>query len=258
MSKVMSFGEGSSPVVYGDTLILTWDHEGPSFIFVLDKKTGKELWKKDRDEGTSWATPLVVEVDGKPQVIVSATKAIRSYDLATGEILWECTGMTRNVIPCPVYEKGTVYAMSGFRGSSLLAIDLAKASGDITDSEAVLWKYGKDTPYVPSPLLYEDGLYFLKVSNGTLTCMDTKTGKVHYGPKQLEGLKKGVYSSPVGAGKRVYLTGRDGTTVVFEQGPEFKVLATNTLDDNFSASAAVVGNEMFLRGFKHLYCIAEK
>jgi len=106
LKKRMNFGEGSSPALYGDKIVVTWDHEGQSFIIALDKKTGKDIWKVDRDEGTSWASPLIVENNGKPQVITSATALIRSYDLATGDLIWECAGMTMNAIPMPVEAKG--------------------------------------------------------------------------------------------------------------------------------------------------------
>jgi outer membrane protein assembly factor BamB len=252
----MSFGEGSSPVLHGDKLIVNWDHEGQSFIVALDKKTGEELWKTDRDEATSWATPLVVEHNGRTQVITSATKLIRSYDLATGELIWESGGMTMNVIPNPVYANGIVYIMSGFRGNALLAINLDLASGDITDSEAIVWRYDeKETPYTPSPLLYGDTLYFLRGNGGSLSCLDTATGQVHYTGQKLEGIKQ-TFVSPVGANERVYITGQDGVTVVIERGSEFKVLATNSLDDNFTASPAIVDKEIYLRGHKNLYRIS--
>ncbi len=256
MTTKMSFGEGSSPVLHGDTLVVNWDHEGESFIIALDKKTGDELWKVDRDEATSWATPIVVENNGKPQVIVSATKLIRSYDLATGDLIWECGGMTGNVIPCPVEENGIVYITSGFRGNALLAISLDRASGDITDSEAIIWRHDKNTPYAPSPMLYGDTLYFLQENKGFLSCFDVKTGQAHYERQKLEDIRV-IFSSPVGASDRVYVTGKGGVTHVIQRGPTLKILATNSLDDSFTASPAIVDKEMYLRGYKYLYCIAQ-
>ncbi|MGI8603698.1 MAG: PQQ-binding-like beta-propeller repeat protein [Verrucomicrobiales bacterium] len=143
-----AFGEGSSPALQGNTLVMNWDHEGEDFIVALDKRTGQELWRQPRDEPTTWSTPLIVEHDGKPQVVVSARNRIRSYDLASGEKVWECGGMTENVIPTPVSDFGLVYAISGFRGAALLAIKLGK-SGDLTDSDAIAWRHSKATPYVP-------------------------------------------------------------------------------------------------------------
>ena len=250
------FGEGTSPVLYGNTLVVNWDHEAGSFIVALDKTTGKEVWRKDRDEGTTWTTPLAVDHNGKPQVIIPGTYKTRSYDLATGNLVWECAGLTRNVVPSPVYADGVVYIMSGFRGNLAQAIRLDKAKGDITDSDAIVWSYEQDTPYVPSPLLYEDHLYFFKSNNGILSCLNAKTGEVIYGPTRLEGVQ-GFYASPVGAKGRVYLASQNGTTLVIKHGPEFEVLATNVLDESFNASPVIVDNEIYLRGARSLYCIAK-
>jgi outer membrane protein assembly factor BamB len=253
-----NFGEGSSPVLCGDLLIVNQDQEGPSFITALDRRTGEEKWRVARDEATSWATPLVVEHDGRRQVVTSATKRIRSYAAEDGALLWEATGMTGNVVPCPVAAKGVVYCMSGFRGSALMAISLDAAAGDITGTpDALAWSRAEDTPYVPSPLLYDGLLYYLKGNKGALTCVDAATGEVRYGPQELEGIRM-VYASPVGAAGRVYLTGRDGLTYVVRQGPVFDVLARNTLDDQFSASAALAGGDLFLRGHAHLYCLGRE
>lgn len=252
-----SFGEGSSPALHGDTLIINWDHEDQSFIFALNKKTGEEIWKMDRDERTSWATPLIIDYKGRLQVIVNATNRVRSYDLATGEVIWECGGMTANVIPCPMVADNLLYVTSGFRGNALLAINLDLASGDITDSDAIAWSYdGKDTPYTPSALLYKDTLYFLKSNKAIISCLNSKTGQVYYNNQKLDGLGD-TYVSPVGASERVYVTGRNGITKVIKRGPELEILATNSLNDEFSASPAMVDKEMFMRGFKYLYCIAE-
>ena len=252
-----SFGEGSSPVLYGDVIVINWDHEGDSFIVALDKRTGEELWKVDRDEVTSWATPIVVEHNGIPQVVVSATHRTRGYDLATGKTLWECGGMTANTIPSPVTANGIVYVTSGFRGNALQAIRLADAEGDITGAAAVVWEYGRDTPYVPSPLLYGDTLYFLKHNRGMLSAFNASTGEAYYGPERLEGISD-VYASPVGAGDRIYIADRDGVTLVIKHGSTFEVLAENVLNDGFNASPAIVGKEIFLRGNRSLYCIASE
>ena len=256
MYKRNTFGEGSSPVLHGNTLVIVQDHEGDSFITALDKRTGDVLWKTDRNERTTWFSPIVVEQDGKPQVITTGTNRVRSYDLETGKLLWEGDGLTANSIPSPVAADGFAYLMSGFRGSELRAVQLAKAMGDISGSGAIVWEYGRDTPYVPSPLLYGDILYFLKSNDGILTAFNTKTGKAHYGPKRLQGVS-GVYASIVGAADRVYIAGRNGTVNVVQHGPEFTIIAENTLDDSFNASPAIVGSELYLRGGQYLYCIAE-
>ena len=256
MYKSNTFGEGSSPVLHGDTLVIVQDHERDSFIVALDKRTGDQLWKVARDERTTWSSPIVVEYDGKAHVITTGTNRIRSYDLATGELLWDGDGLTSNSIPSPVAAGEFVYLMSGFRGNAFRGVHLAEATGDITGSDAVVWEYNRDTPYVPSPLLYKGIIYFLKSNNGILTAFNVETGEAYYGPQRLQGVS-GVYASIVGASDRVYIAGRGGTVNVIQHGPEFKVLAENKLDDSFNASPAIVGSELYLRGMQHLYCIAE-
>ncbi len=256
MQTRRGFGEGSSPALHGDTLVVNWDHEGDSFIVALDKRTGKELWRRDRDEVTSWSTPLIVEHGDKTHVIVSATGKVRSYDLATGEVLWEVGGMTVNAIPTPVHLDGLVIVMSGFRGNALLAIRLAGAEGDITGTDSIVWSLDRDTPYTPSPLLYDEQLFFLKTNDGILSSYNAKSGEKYFGPVRLEDTPN-IYASPVGANGRVYIAGRDGAVVVLEKGPDFKVLAINKLEDGFNASPAIVDNEIYLRGKHHLYRISK-
>ena len=146
------------------------------------------------------------------------------------------------------------WLMSGFRGNSLKAIRLADAKGDITGTPAVAWSLDRDTPYVPSPLLYDGILYFLKSNNGLLSALDAKTGKPHYSAVRLEAVPN-VFSSPVGAAGRVYFAGREGKTVVLKHGPTLEIVAVNELADGFDASPALVDNEIYLRGYKFLYCI---
>ena len=249
-----SFGEGASPALHGDTLVVNWDHEGADFIAALDAKTGQERWRAARDEPTTWATPHVVVHQGKAQVVVAGMNNVRSYDLATGAALWEAPGLTANVIPSPVSADGVVYAMSGFRGNMLRAVRVADARGALTGPPGLLWSYDRDTPYVPSPLLYNGGLYFLKSNSGVLTCLDPTTGAVRY-TERLDAVTN-VYASPVAADGRIYVVGREGTAVVLSAGPKLQVLATNALDDAFDASPALVDGEMYLRGRKSLYRIS--
>ena len=256
MTIRMSFGEGASPALYGNTLIVPWDHEGDSFVVALDKTSGEEIWRVVRSQGTNWSTPVIVEVKGKPQVILAGTKATISYDLASGQEIWRCSGLTMNVIPTPVVGNGMVYLMSGFRGSSLQAIKLEEAQGDITDSGAIAWTHDRGTPYTPSPLLSGRNLYFLGSNNGILSCFDAVTGKAHYAGERLDQVRN-VYASIVGADGRVYICGRDGNVAVIEDGPTFKTLATNSLDEGINATPAIVDDEIYLRGDQHLYCIGE-
>lgn len=257
MKKRMSFGDGSSPALHGDRIAVLQDHEGPSFIVVLDKRTGREVWRAERDEGSSWSSPLIVERDGKAQLIASASRAVRSYDLETGKLLWKLSGMTLNVIPTPVFADDMVFVMSGFRGNALLAIRLSRAGEDMDGAGAIAWSLDRDTPYTPSPLLHKGLLYFLKRNEAVLSCYDAKTGKAHYAGERFGDVGT-VYASPVAAAGRVYLVGKKGTTLVIRHGPECKLLARNTLSDSFTASPAIVGREIILRGHRNLYCIAEE
>lgn len=255
MQVVMGFGEGSSPALCDELVIVNWDHEGDSFIFALDKKSGEIKWKMARDERTSWSTPLVVEYNGKKQIVVSATGKVRSYEPASGKVIWECAGLTRNVIPSPVADEDTVYVMSGYQGNSALAIKLGR-EGDLTGSDAIKWSLKRNTPYVPSPLLYQGRIYFFSRNDAILSCYAAKSGRVLIDGQRLEQLQ-GVYASPIGAAGRVYITGRNGATVVLKASDQLDIIATNKLDDRIDASPAAVGKELFLRGRQYLYWIAE-
>jgi outer membrane protein assembly factor BamB len=257
MEKAMSFGEGSSPVLYKDKLIVLRDHQGTSMLHVLDKKTGEIIWEVERDEVTSWSTPFVIEYNGRLQLVTNATNRIRSYDLESGKMLWECSGMTRNVIPSPIYDKGIIYLMSGFRGYALLAISLLRASGDITGSDAIVWSYDQNTPYTPNPILINGLLYFLKTNNGYLTCLNAEDGTEYYTNQKLGGIKN-IFTSPVGVQDRIYIAGTNGVCTVVKTGETFETIAQNTLDDQFFASPVILGNALYLRGVKALYCISEE
>lgn len=250
-----AFGEGSSPGLFGDTLVVNWDHEGDDFVVAFDKNTGKELWRQQRDEPTTWSTPLFVQVAGKTQVLCSGSNKIRSYDLSSGKVVWEGSGMTVNVIPTPLAEDGMAYFTSGFRGAALLAIRLG-AQGNVMGTDAVVWQHAKNTPYVPSPLLHRGRLYFFSGNNGLMSCLEAKTGKVLIDAERLEALQ-GVYASPVAAGDRVYLVGRNGATVVIKAADQLHIEATNRLDDAFDASPALAGKDLLLRGRANLYCLSE-
>ncbi len=256
MRTLHAHGEGSSPALHGDTLIVNWDHEGGSSIRAFDKRSGKELWTVPRDEKTSWSTPLVVDVEGRTQVVVGATHRVRGYDLATGAEIWQCAGLTDNVVASPVHWRGLLIAGNSYYQQSMVAVRLAGAKGDVTGTTNVAWKLGRLTPYVSSPLLYGDTLYHLRHNQNVLVRLDPATGQLRGQPLRLEGINDFIFASPVGAAGRIYVTGRDGTTVVLQHDSENATLAVNRLDDSFSASAALVDGELYLRGERSLYCIA--
>jgi len=249
------FGEAITPALAGDRLIVNWDHEDQSFIVALDKTTGAELWRRERDERSSWSTPVIVEVDGRSQVIVAATNRTRSYDIQTGEIIWEAGGLTPNVIPMPVVGHGMVFVMSGFQGNAIQAIKLS-SRGDVSDTENIVWRHRRSAPYVPSPVLSGNLLYVPKSNDAYLSCIDALTGRVHYQDQPLPGVR-GIYASPLVANGHLYIVGREGTVLVLKDSPTFEVVATNRLPDRFDASPVMLGRELFLRGHEFLYCISE-
>ena len=250
-------GEGSSPTLHNDTLVINWDHEEQSFVVALEKHTGKELWRSERDEPTSWSSPHVLVHEGNPQVVISAANRTRSYDLNTGNLIWECGGLSHNVVAGPVSMDGFVICGSSYEKQAMLGIQLDGAKGDITGTDQVAWIRRWDTPYVPSLLLYQEHVYFLRHYQGVLTCLDAKTGEEIYARARLPGIGN-VYASPVAANGRIYITSLEGRTLVLTAGAEPEVLSINELEDNFSASAALVGKELFLRGDNFLYCIAQQ
>ena len=174
-----------------------------------------------RDEIDTWATPLVVEQGGRRQAIVPGKNKIRSYDLENGSVVWESKGTTMNPIPSPVFGDGMVFVTSGFQGNHLKAIRLASAKGDITGTDSIVWTLDRDTPYVPSPLLYDGILYLLKSNSGILSAFDATTGTPHYQLQRLEGVPE-VFASPVGANGRVYIAGRDGVMLVIRNARAYR------------------------------------
>jgi outer membrane protein assembly factor BamB len=149
-----------------------------------------------------------------------------------------------------------VFGMTGHRDPALVAIPL-DSTGDITGTDKIVWQMKDGPPYVPSALLYDGLLYFTKSRNAILSCVDARTGKALIDQKRLPEMES-LYASPVGAAGRIYLSSREGATLVIKQSKELEILATNHLDETIDASPAIVGKEMYIRGENHLYCIAEK
>lgn len=256
MDTLHAHGEGSSPVLHGDLLLVCWDHERDSFLYAFDKRTGEQRWRTPRDEKTSWSTPLVVEGPTRTQVVVSATRRVRGYDVRDGSPIWECAGLTDNVVSSPVHRNGIVIAGNSYYSQAMVAIRLEGAKGDVTGTDRVAWQLNRLTPYVSSPLLYGSTLYFIRHNQNVLSRLDPDTGR-HLGePLRLDGIRDFIFSSPVGAADRIYVTARDGTTVVLRHDRTNAPIAVNHLDDVFSATPAVVGTEFYLRGERFLYCIA--
>lgn len=256
-----SHGEGAGAALFGDTVCVNWDHEGDSFVACFDKKSGEERWRTERDEPTSWSTPVVHVVDGKPQLIVAGTNRSRGYDLATGKSIWECGGLSHNVVASPIIQDGLCVFTSSYEKQAMFAIELSGAKGDLTTgSDKLRWFRRRRTPYVPSPLLYQGIIYNVQHYQPVLCRTQVEDGDEGMGAMRV-GAIGDMYASPVAADGRVYFTDMEGVTLVFEpsgvdEAP--KAIARNVLDDRISASAALRGSEMFLRGERFLYCLAEE
>jgi outer membrane protein assembly factor BamB len=256
MRTRFGWGEAVTPVLANNLLIVNWDQEENSFIIAIDKRTGKTAWKKDRPgEPTSWNTPLVTELDGKQIVVVNGTGSVKAYDAETGNILWACSGQTTNAIPSPIRFQDLAICMSGYRGACAVAIPLT-AQGDVTGSSSVRWQINQGTPYVPSPVISGNRLFFTGGNTDILSCIDATTGKPLNERKRLSGVVS-LYASPVLANGHLYFTGREGTTVVVKDNANLEVVAVNSLDDAIDASPVAVDRQLFLRSWTKVYCLQE-
>jgi outer membrane protein assembly factor BamB len=256
MKMRLAFGEGTAPLLVGKRLFLVFDQEAGSFIVALDKRNGKELWRAERNERSSWSTPLAIERDGQTQIVVSATTRVRSYDAETGKVLWEAAGLGANAIPAPVHHNGMVYVMTGYRDPKLLAIKLGK-EGDLTNSDAIAWSQTRGLSYTPSPVLFENKLYVV-TDNGMISAFNATTGEAFYSQTRLPK-PYNIKASPVAANGKLYQATEDGDVVVFKMGEKFEVVATNTLEDQvFIATPVIAAGEIFLRSQNTLFCISER
>lgn len=256
METLNNFGEGSSPTLSGDVIVVPWDHQGPSALWVLNKHTGDTIWKVDREEPTGWATPVVVEHAGRKQIVMNGQHSARGYDLETGEELWHCDGQTVRPICTPAVGDGVVYVCSGFQGDYMGAFRL-DGKGDIKGTDSVVWEFTPERGMcdMSSPLLVNGRLYFHSRKESPLSCIDAETARPHYVKQPLEGLRAKVYASPIAAGGYVFLTGVDGTTVVIREGDSLDVVATNSLGEFVGGTPAAAADELYIRGEKHLFCI---
>jgi outer membrane protein assembly factor BamB len=255
MNMRLAFGEGVAVVVDGDSLFLKFDQEGNSYMVTLDKRTGDEIWRVQRDEPSSWSPPLVLTHNGVRQVVVSASNKVQAYDPTSGRIIWESAGLGTNVIPAPVTTGGLVFVMSGHRDPNLLAIRLGR-EGDLTGTDAIVWTNNRGNAYTASPILHDDKLYIL-TDSGMLSCLNALTGEPYYQQQRMPQ-PYNFKSSPVGADGRLYLASEEGDVIVIAMGEEFEVLAVNTLSDQtFIASPAIAGGSLYLRSQEALYHIRE-
>ena len=256
MRTRFAWGEAVTPALAGDALVINWDQEVDSFVVALNKVTGEELWRKSRaEEKTSWNTPLVTEVNGRTLAILNGSGKVRAYDVANGDVVWECGGQTINAIPSAVRFDESVICMSGYRGAAAFSIPV-DSKGDVTGSDRIRWSHPSGTPYVPSPTLSGKRLVFTGGNTDILTCLDAATGKPLLDRRRIPGVG-GFYASPLAANGHFYFVGREGTTAVLKDNETLDVVATNQLDGIFDASPVAIGKQLFLRSWNKLYCISE-
>ncbi len=249
-----TFGQGSSVAIADNVLILPWDHEGQSYIEALNCDTGKTIWKTMRDEPTSWASPQIVKTEDRTLVVQSGQNYTRAYDFQTGAEIWKASGLSQRPVSTPVVFGNLGFFASARGGAVLQAIPLDQ-SGDVSGN-GIAWEINRQTPDVPSLLLSENRLFFVGGNSGILTCVNAETGEPFFSPQRLS--LDGVYSSPVAANGNVYVTGRDGKTVVIRDAVTFGVVSKNDIGEPVDATIALADEELFIRGKDHLFCIRNK
>lgn len=243
----MGLGDGSSLVLHQNLVVVQCDQDfdgAGSFVLAVDKNTGKQAWKAQRNDPASWATPLVIPTPAGPGLIVSSSKRVVTYDPLTGKELWTAPGTAGHAIPNAVTGHGMVFVSAGYPSKKALGLKL---------DGSVVWQYEKGTAYVPSPILY-GGYLYLMTDKGLLSCLDAATGKVRY-----EGGRVPVpatfTASPVAFDGKILITSEDGDTFVIKAGPVHEVLGKNSVGEAVYSSPAISEGSIFLRGSKSLFCI---
>jgi len=244
-------GYCSSPILWKDKVIINGDHDGDAYLVALHRENGKTLWETERPNKTrSYCTPIIRNIEGRNQMILSGSRSVASYDPDTGSQHWVIDGPTEQFVASLVYNGDLLFMTCGFPKRFMQAID-PRGSGNVTRTH-VRWTTTKGCSYVPSPISI--GPYFLVVAdNGVASCFLAKTGERLW----MERLPGGHSASLISANGLAYFLSDRGVMTVIQPGPKFKILAQNQLGEATSASPAVYDGQLFLRGDKHLFCIAK-
>ena len=256
------YGTASSPALHDGRLYITNDSEDQSYLLALEKATGKEIWRVERDEPTTWSTPFVWDSGQRIEIITMGRNRLRSYDL-DGKGLWELSRLSSLAIPTPFSSGGLLYVTSGYMNSDERPIYAIKpgASGDITlpegvtSNEFIAWSVPHGGPYHPSGLVYQ-GHYYTLFDRGFLTCHDARTGGEVYGKQRVSRDSANFTASPWAYNGKLFCLDEDGTTFVVQGGPEFRLLGSNKLEEMCMATPAIVEGGLLIRTYSTLYKIA--
>ena len=259
------WGSAASPVLHGDRLFVVNDNEDKSFAVALDTRTGRQLWRVDRDEPSNWATPFVWPHAGRTELVTPGRHKVRSYSL-DGQPLWELGGMSSIVIPTPFTKFDLLFVSSGYVGDKARPIFAVRpgAAGDIslaageTNNAFIAWHQPAAGPYNPSPLVYGDHLYVL-FDFGFLSCHDARTGQVVYDKQRVRPSGSTAFTaSPWAADGKIFALSEDGETFVFQAGAEYRLLHVNPLEEMCLATPALAGDRLLIRTLGRLYCLRRK
>jgi outer membrane protein assembly factor BamB len=256
------WGPASSPIIWNDVVFLQVDTQTDSFILALDAKTGKTVWKTDRDELPSWGTPTVIDTKSGPQLVTNASKHIRGYDPRTGKELWRLGGSSKITAPTPIAAGDLLIVASGRGPERPIFAIRPGASGDITlakdttSSTSVAWSKTGRGSYMPTPLVY-DGILYVLNNNGVFDAYDVETGQEVY-RQRLPNVGSGFSASPVAADGRIYLSNEDGEMLVIAAGREFKQIAVNSMGELLMATPALSEGVMYVRSANGLFAIGKR
>ena len=258
------WGPASSPAVHKDRVYIVNDNDTQSFVAAYDARTGAEIWKVNRDEGSNWTTPFVWENGARTEIVTAGTDKVRSYDV-NGKLLWTLTGMSTIQIPTPLAAHGLLYISSGYPGDPLRPVYAIRpgASGDIslktgeTSNASIVWSHSTLGAYNPSGLVHGD-YYYTLLDRGILVCHDAKTGKEIYSRQRITADAASFTASPWAYNNRIFAMSEDGDTYVMQAGPEFKVLGKNSLNEMALATPAIANGSLIVRTASTLYRISRK
>jgi outer membrane protein assembly factor BamB len=264
VSTRYGWGTAASPVLHGERLYIINDNDDQSFLVALERKTGEQVWRVERDEKSNWATPFIWSSGKRTEIVTPGSGKVRSYDL-DGKVLWELRGMSSITIGTPFAADGLLYISSGYVGDNLRPVYAIRpgASGDITleegktSSELIAWSDSRAAPYNPTPVVYK-GHYYVLFDRGFFACHDAKTGKLAYKVRiatDVAGGYGGFTTSPWAYDDKIFCLNEDGDTFVIQAGPEHKVLRVNRLDEMCMATPAIARGSLFVRTYSRLYRI---